>query len=49
MELQNQHLAHIIVTLTQAKINEGYKMKSSTGRYHLKQEIKVNISQEDMN
>lgn len=30
MELQNQHLAHIIVTLTQAKINEGYKMKLST-------------------
>ena len=29
MELQNQDLAHIIVTLTQAKINEGYKMKSS--------------------
>ena len=28
MELQNQDLAHIIVTLTQAKINEGYKLKS---------------------
>lgn len=47
MELQNQHLAHIIVTLTQAKINEGYKMKSSMDDdlHHLKQEIKVNISQ----